>query len=154
MTARCWPGSDQTSGWSEWAGRAARDLRGARWPAPDAHIRASDAERAAVTDELSAHFSAGRLDQSEFDERMTSAMNAKTRGELPPLLADLPSARPVPSPPRRRHGPVLLTLLLVVVGFMAVGAATHALVHAALAAWLPLVIVLLVLLRLRHRLHD
>jgi len=82
----------------------------------DQHLRVSDAERQSVTDRLSEHFAAGRLDQAEFDERVGQAMNAKTRGDLSGLFADLPDtgAPAVPAHIRRRRHPVLLVALLVV----------------------------------------
>ena len=53
-------------------------------PASDQHMRVSDAERQAVTDRLAEHFSSGRLDQAEFDERVGRAMSATTRaGSVP-----------------------------------------------------------------------
>jgi len=57
---------------------------------PDQHLRVSDAERQAVADRLAEHFGDGRLDQTEFDERVSQAMNAKTRGDLRGLFDDLP----------------------------------------------------------------
>jgi len=48
----------------------------------DQHIRVSDAERNAVAERLAAHYGDGRLDQAEFDERVSRAMTAKTRGDL------------------------------------------------------------------------
>ena len=74
-------------------------------PYSDQHMRVSDAERQAVTDRLAEHFSAGRLDQAEFDERVGQAMNAKTRADLSGLFDDLPEtgAPAVPERPRRRH---------------------------------------------------
>src|ERR1700758_1982204 len=59
-------------------------------PASDQHMRVSDAERQAVADRLAEHFSAGRLDQAEFDERVGRAMKAKTRADLNGLFDDLP----------------------------------------------------------------
>ena len=87
----------------------------------DQHLRVSDAERQAVTDRLSEHFAAGRLDQAEFDERVGRAMSAKTRADLSGLFADLPEtgAPAVPGYSRRRHRhPVLLVGLLVVVALL------------------------------------
>jgi Domain of unknown function (DUF1707) len=88
----------------------------------DQHLRVSDAERQAVTDRLSEHFAAGRLDQAEFDDRVGRAMSAKTRADLGGLFADLPEtgapAGPVPPRYRRRH-PVLLVALFVVLAIMA-----------------------------------
>ena len=83
----------------------------------DQHLRVSDAERNEVADRLAAHFGDGRLDQAEFDERVSRAMAAKTRGDLEGLFDDLPDPGPAgasgmgssadPSVPyrvRRRHG--------------------------------------------------
>ncbi len=64
----------------------------------DQHIRVSDAERNAVTERLAAHYSDGRLDQAEFDERVGRAMAAKTRGDLEGLFDDLPDAEPAGAP--------------------------------------------------------
>src|SRR5260370_18280185 len=75
-------------------------------------LRVSDAERAEVADRLAKHYSEGRLDQAEFDERVDQAMRAKTRSDLTGLFDSLPpTAKPEPSeaskapraPPRRRH---------------------------------------------------
>ena len=87
----------------------------------DEHIRVSDAERNAVAERLADHYSAGRLDQAEFDERVGRAMSAKTRADLSGLFADLPEtgAPAVPGYSRRRHRhPVLLVGLLVVVALL------------------------------------
>ncbi|HEX8008946.1 MAG TPA: DUF1707 domain-containing protein [Trebonia sp.] len=56
----------------------------------DQHMRVSDAERAEVADRLAAHYSDGRLDRAEFDERVARAMSAKTRADLNGLFDDLP----------------------------------------------------------------
>lgn len=58
---------------------------------PEPHLRAADADRAAVADVLGAHMSAGRLTVAEFDERLAQAYAAKTYGELDELTADLPA---------------------------------------------------------------
>src|SRR5580658_2934630 len=97
----------------------------------DQHIRVSDAERNAVAELLGQHYADGRLDQAEFDERVSRAMTAKTRGDLTGLFDDLPetesgagadgprgSVRPTaPYHVRRRRGggivrPLLLLLLV------------------------------------------
>jgi DUF1707 SHOCT-like domain len=54
-------------------------------------MRISDADRAEVADRLSKHYSDGRLDQAEFNERLDRAMNAKTQADLNGLFADLPA---------------------------------------------------------------
>ena len=76
---------------------------------PEPHLRAADADRAAVADVLGQHMSAGRLTLEEFDERLTRAYAAKTFGELDELTADLPAVHaertpePVPQDaPERR----------------------------------------------------
>jgi hypothetical protein len=56
----------------------------------DQHLRVSDADRQAVADELAKHYGEGRLDKAEFDERVSQAMSAKTRGDLNGLFDDLP----------------------------------------------------------------
>jgi hypothetical protein len=96
-------------------------------PASDQHMRVSDAERQAVADRLAEHFSSGRLDQAEFDERVGKAMSAKTRADLNGLFDDLPeTGAPAATDPstgqlrRRRRHPVLLAALIV---FVAIAAA-------------------------------
>jgi hypothetical protein len=61
---------------------------------PDPHLRAADADRAAVAGVLGEHMSAGRLTLDEYDERLTRAYAARTFGELDELIADLPAHRP------------------------------------------------------------
>jgi Domain of unknown function (DUF1707) len=72
---------------------------GRRTEGPD--LRASDTERDAAASELSAHYQAGRLDQNEFDERLTRAFQARTRGDLIELLADLPLQPVAPAEPEQ-----------------------------------------------------
>jgi Domain of unknown function (DUF1707) len=64
---------------------------------PDPHLRAADADRAAVAAQLGEQMSAGRLTVAEYDERLARAYAARTYGELDELTADLP--RPVAQPP-------------------------------------------------------
>ncbi|MDO5671043.1 MAG: DUF1707 domain-containing protein [Corynebacterium sp.] len=56
----------------------------------DDHLRISDNERVSAMSALANHFTEGRLDTAEFDERTLAASQAKTRGELRPLFEDLP----------------------------------------------------------------
>jgi hypothetical protein len=94
-------------------------------------LRVSDADRDAVVTELGEHFGQGRLDQAEFDERLTQALAARTEGDLDGLLADLPPARTaVSSPaPRTRLGrrPVAVPLLfaLILITTFAAGGSRH-----------------------------
>lgn len=54
-------------------------------------LRASDAERENAVTRLNEAAADGRLTLAEFSERTGQAYAAKTRAELEPLLADLPS---------------------------------------------------------------
>lgn len=56
----------------------------------DDTIRASDAERDAVVDTLRRHAADGRLTMAEFEDRVAEALAARTRGQLAPVLRDLP----------------------------------------------------------------
>ena len=62
-------------------------------------IRASDRERDAATQRLQQAFAEGRLDDGEFDQRMRTALSARTRPELDQLLTDLPAPSPAAGPP-------------------------------------------------------
>ena len=54
-------------------------------------VRASDADREQLIDELEEHAVAGRLDTEELERRVTSAYAATTTGELDALRGDLPA---------------------------------------------------------------
>jgi hypothetical protein len=54
-------------------------------------VRASDAERDAVVGRLNQAVGEGRLTMDEFSERIGLAYAARTRGDLGPLLRDLPA---------------------------------------------------------------
>jgi Domain of unknown function (DUF1707) len=110
---------------------------------PDQDMRVSDAERAEVTDRLARHYGDGRLDKAEFDDRVSRAMAAKTAADFQGLFDDLPGdatngTSRAPGTPRPgfghaatgrprglRRGPVR-TLMLVVLAFIAVSIAWHA----------------------------
>ncbi|GAB3353310.1 DUF1707 SHOCT-like domain-containing protein [Modestobacter lapidis] len=76
---------------------------------PEPHLRASDADRAAVAEVLGAHMSAGRLTVAEYDERLTRAYAARTYGQLGELTSDLPATAPSaavrPAGPSGAHDP-------------------------------------------------
>jgi hypothetical protein len=63
---------------------------GAQDPAP-VELRASDAERGAVVQQLQAALAEGRITVDEFSERSAAAYTARTRAELAPLTTDLPA---------------------------------------------------------------
>jgi hypothetical protein len=92
----------------------------------DPNMRISDAERTEVADRLSKHYSDGRLDQAEFNERLDRAMNAKTQADLNGLFADLPAtdepdktvkavSQPDRRPRNRRPAHRILGLILIAV---------------------------------------
>jgi hypothetical protein len=70
----------------------------------DGQLRASDAERAHVIDVLRQHTVDGRLTLEEFEQRVDEAYAATTRGDLDPVLRDLPPLPPA-TPPATRTGP-------------------------------------------------
>lgn len=55
-------------------------------------MRASDAERERVAELLRDAVAEGRLDMEEFEQRLDAAYRARTRGELVPLVRDLPAS--------------------------------------------------------------
>jgi hypothetical protein len=73
---------------------------------PEPHLRAADADRAAVATVLGEHMAAGRLTVAEYEDRLSRAYAAKTYGELDALTTDLPGSVPatragsVPAPVR------------------------------------------------------
>ncbi|MEU4239459.1 DUF1707 domain-containing protein [Actinoplanes sp. NPDC026619] len=66
-------------------------------------LRAADTDRQVVADQLKSALEEGRLDLSEYDERLRDAYAARTYGDLDRLLTDLPNAAPVvPAAPQAR----------------------------------------------------
>jgi hypothetical protein len=57
---------------------------------PDPNVRASDADRERIVEQLRQHTADGRLTMDEFEQRMAGAYAAKTYGELAELTRDLP----------------------------------------------------------------
>jgi hypothetical protein len=106
----------------------------------DQHLRVSDADRNSVAELLGQHYADGRLDQAEFDDRISRTMAAKTRGDLAGLFDDLPEAGPSGAGPAgpggpagpavpyrgRRRGGIARSLLLLLVVFICANFAWHA----------------------------
>jgi len=92
------------------------------WTVPRTNsIRVGDRERDAAAAALAQHYAQGRLTAAEHEERMTSALKARTNADLEALFRDLPrfdSPRPQP-PARRRSHPVLRVLLAAVAAVVA-----------------------------------
>ena len=106
----------------------------------DQHIRVSDTERNAVAELLGQHYADGRLDQPEFDDRISRTMAAKTRGDLSGLFDDLPETGPAGAGPAgpggpggpvsyrgpRKRGGIVRPLLLLLLVFICANFAWHA----------------------------
>jgi hypothetical protein len=104
--------------------------------------RVGDADRNRTADLLKEAHAAGYLTLEEADERLGSALAARTRGELDRLVADLPpewrasqepARPPAPRPPRQRRSPLppeavwLVPLLVVVAGLLTLAVLTRGL---------------------------
>ncbi len=76
-------------------------------------LRASDADRNAAVERLREAFAEGRLDEDEFDERMRTALAARTVGQLDSLFTDLPPARVRPAAPRGTGSEIRLTVAVL-----------------------------------------
>ncbi len=61
-------------------------------------IRVSDSDREEYSQTLRDGYVAGRLTESELEERLSSAYAATSRSDLEPLVADLPSQPSAPVP--------------------------------------------------------
>lgn len=61
-----------------------------------AGMRASDADREAVAERLRHAVDEGRLDLSDYDERLRDTYASRTYGELATITADLPAPAPAP----------------------------------------------------------
>ncbi|MFE0818274.1 DUF1707 domain-containing protein [Streptomyces sp. NPDC058847] len=61
-------------------------------------LRASDADRERVAEVLRDALAEGRLDMSEFEERLDATYSARTYGELAPITRDLPVGTAVAAP--------------------------------------------------------
>ena len=79
-----------------------------------AGVRVSDRERDAVVQQVQTAFAEGRLDDTEFDERMRAALTSRTRGDLDVLLTDLPAetAAPGAAPAAAGRGPGRVAIAL------------------------------------------
>jgi hypothetical protein len=63
----------------------------------DDDLRIGTAERESAVKILSDHMSEGRLTLEEYDERMSAALESRTRADLRALFTDLPPPYPYPS---------------------------------------------------------
>jgi hypothetical protein len=115
-------------------------------------LRASDADRDAVAERLRQAAVEGRLDPDELEQRLHSALRAKTYGDLDRLLRDLP-AKPVKwERPRRGVGSAagfaMVMVLRTMVALVILGAVL--VVAAATFAWWMIGLVVFLILRSGH----
>ena len=97
-------------------------------PEPTPGVRASDADRERVAEELRRHHLDGRLDTDELQERLERCYAARTGSELAQLLSDLPGEEHRAAPHRAGGfpaGTVIAGVLLVAVVLATVGAIGH-----------------------------
>jgi hypothetical protein len=127
----------------------------------DDSLRASDADRDAVTERLREAAGEGRLAPDELEERVDKALRARTYGELARLVADLPSRPNSPWRPPGRGAravprPVMVgaALLATAVVALAVVAVVVVLLLAAAAWWLACVVFWLLCCGSRRRLAS
>ncbi len=98
---------------------------------PDPSARAGDADREATAERLRQHHAEGRIDVTEFQERLDGTYHAKTVGELRQLVSDLPND---PQPGRFGRGPRLgppwmvpiIPVLFLIVAISALAGHHHA----------------------------
>ncbi len=112
-------------------------------------MRASDADRDRIVERLHKAATEGRIAAEELEQRVTTALRARTYGELERTVADLPRRREGRAPVRRsssawavsaiRANPFLLLFAIPVL------AVTAAMIVAATIVWVVLMVVVLVL---------
>ncbi|MGW1740851.1 DUF1707 SHOCT-like domain-containing protein [Nocardia sp. NPDC001965] len=68
--------------------------------------RASDAERDRIVHDLSRHLGDGRIDLTEYDQRVAQVYRTTTREELSDVLADLPAPATARSAQPRSRFPI------------------------------------------------
>jgi hypothetical protein len=69
-------------------------------PSQPDQLRASDTEREAIVARLNDACGEGRLSLTEFSDRVQQAYQARTRGDLQQLVADLPATATTPASPQ------------------------------------------------------
>jgi hypothetical protein len=106
------------------------------------NLKASDADRERVAERLRNAAAEGRLLAHELEQRMATALRARTYGELDAVVADLPGERVLTRRrPRslRSLGPVpAVALVLAIPMVCALVVAVVAIVFAMLTAWVVL----------------
>jgi hypothetical protein len=107
---------------------------------PDPNLRAADVDRERIADRLRKSHAEGRIDMTEFQERLERCYQAKTIGELRELVRDLPREELQVEP--RTHGwlgpwrwGVGRLIPILVVLFVVAAASGHG--HHVFWLWIP-----------------
>jgi hypothetical protein len=113
-------------------------------------VRASDADRDAIAERLRQAAVEGRLEPDELEERLHTALRARTYGELDRLVVDLPGRRRVERarPAVSARGIALALAVRIVVLLVVMAALIFA--FAVTAAWWVLGLIVWVSLRSRR----
>jgi hypothetical protein len=117
-----------------------------------ANLRASDADRDHTVSLLHKAATEGRIAAEELEQRVSTALKARTYGELEATVADLPGGRvrrPTRKPAQRTAGGWALATLranpILILFAIPVVAVTVAMLIAATVIWAVLMIVMMVL---------
>ncbi len=111
-------------------------------------LRASDADRERIAERLREAAGEGRILAHELEERLATALRAKTYGELDDVIADLPGSAAAPRPRSRKRRMVRQHPELAVAALVAVTLVVCLLAMVAVAVsgvLIPLIIVAMVL---------
>jgi DUF1707 SHOCT-like domain len=101
----------------------------------DRDLRASDADRDRVAEQLREHAGTGRLSVDELAERLETVFAARTLGELEPPLADLPRARRDHRLPMFAGAPLLGLAALLLMAWALTGAGSFWPIWVLLGLW-------------------
>jgi DUF1707 SHOCT-like domain len=99
-------------------------------------MRASDADREHVAERLREAAAEGRLLAEELEQRLATALRARTYGELDPIVADLPVKRAPQRTPRIARPLLALAIAAAVAIVVAVAALVIMGVVAIWAVWM------------------
>ncbi|MCE7005999.1 DUF1707 domain-containing protein [Kibdelosporangium philippinense] len=113
----------------------------------DGNVRIGTSEREDAVRALAEHMTQGRLDVSEYDQRVALANAAKTRAELAEIFEDLPEPNPVralPVPVPAQASPLVekekgSNAKAIIIGFVIFSVAAIITVTAILGEWWALI---------------
>jgi hypothetical protein len=107
------------------------------------NLRAADADRERIAEHLRQSHAEGRLDLTEFQQRLERCYEAKTVSELDELVTDLPRPAELVERPSMGWSPLrrlsLAPLAPILIALIVISAATG---HGVFWLWIPLLFVL------------